>query len=114
MAAGLATNWWSPVIRGVVATLLGIVVLRGLAPRSALARLFGAYALIHGIVSLAGVWRASKAHKRSGALLLEGLVGIAVGIVTIASNDGNCFDLCDCGVGGGHWSFRNCRRDPIA
>ncbi len=85
MALVLATNWWSPVIRGVVAILLGIVALAwpGIT-LGALALLFGAYALIDGIVSLAGVWRASKAHERWGALLLEGLVGIAAAIVTFA------------------------------
>lgn len=84
MAVVLAINWWSPVIRGIVAILLGILALAwpGIT-LGAMALLFGAYALIDGIVSLAGVWRASKTHERWGALLLEGFVGIAAAIVTI-------------------------------
>ena len=85
MAVVLATNWWSLVIRGVVAILLGIMALAwpGIT-LGAMVLLFGAYALIDGVVSLAGVWRASKAHERWGALLFEGFVGIAAAIVTIA------------------------------
>jgi uncharacterized membrane protein HdeD (DUF308 family) len=85
MAVVLAANWWSLVIRGVISILLGIVALvwPGIT-LGALVLLFGAYALIDGIVSLVGVWRASKAHERWGALLLEGFLGIAAAVVTIA------------------------------
>jgi uncharacterized membrane protein HdeD (DUF308 family) len=80
----LATNWWSLVIRGIVAILLGIVTFAwpGIT-LTALVFLFGAYALLDGVVSLVGVVRAAQAHERWGALLIEGFAGIAAAIVTV-------------------------------
>jgi uncharacterized membrane protein HdeD (DUF308 family) len=46
--------------------------------------LFGAYALIDGIFSIAGAWRAARAHERWGVLILEGVVGIIAAVVTVA------------------------------
>jgi uncharacterized membrane protein HdeD (DUF308 family) len=83
MTIALATNWWSPVIRGLVAILLGIITLTwpGIT-LGALVLLFGAYALIDGIFSIAGAWRASKAHERWGFLIFEGIAGIIAAVVT--------------------------------
>ncbi|HEX3685607.1 MAG TPA: HdeD family acid-resistance protein [Bryobacteraceae bacterium] len=85
MRIALATNWWSPVIRGLVAILLGIIALAwpGIT-LGALVMLFGAYAFIDGIFSIAGAWRASRAHERWGALMFEGVAGIIAAVVTIA------------------------------
>lgn len=85
MTLVLASNWWSLIIRGVVAILLGILTLAlpGIT-LGALVLLFGAYALIDGIVNIAGAWRASKAHERWGILVLEGVVGIAAAFATFA------------------------------
>jgi uncharacterized membrane protein HdeD (DUF308 family) len=85
MALVLATNWWSLVIRGLVAILLGILTLAlpGITV-GALVLLFGAYAFIDGIVNIAGAWRASKAHERWAILVLEGVVGIAAAFATFA------------------------------
>jgi len=84
MALVLARNWWSLVIRGILGILLGILAFAwpGVTVR-ALVLLFGAYALIDGIVNLAGAVRAVGAHERWGALLLEGIIGIAAALVTI-------------------------------
>lgn len=81
----LAKNWWSLVIRGLVAILLGILTLAwpGITV-GALVILFAAYAFIDGIVNIAGAWRASQAHERWGVLVIEGLVGIAAGLLTFA------------------------------
>jgi uncharacterized membrane protein HdeD (DUF308 family) len=81
----LAKNWWSLVIRGLIAILLGILTLAwpGITV-GALVILFGAYALIDGIVNIAGAWRASQAHERWGVLVIEGVVGIAAALVTFA------------------------------
>ncbi|MFL6351052.1 MAG: HdeD family acid-resistance protein [Bryobacteraceae bacterium] len=81
----LANNWWSLVIRGLIAILLGILTLaRPGITVGALVILFGAYAFIDGVVNIAGAWRASKAHERWGVLVIEGVVGILAGIVTFA------------------------------
>ncbi len=80
----LATNWWSLVIRGIVAMLFGLVTFAwpGIT-LGALVLLFGAYALIDGVMSIVGAWRASRAHERWGALVLEGVVGIVASAVTV-------------------------------
>jgi uncharacterized membrane protein HdeD (DUF308 family) len=85
MTVILAKNWWSLVIRGVAAILLGVItfIWPGIT-LGALVLLFGFYALIDGLVSLAGAVRAAGAHERWGALLIEGLAGIAAGIITFA------------------------------
>jgi len=84
MTLVLAENWWSLVIRGVVALIVGIVafVWPGIT-LAALVILFGAYALIDGVVSFIGAWKASRAHERWGVLVLEGIAGIVASAVAI-------------------------------
>src|SRR5215471_15824220 len=83
LATILARNWWMLLLRGLVAIAFG--VLAWLQPGITLAvlvLLFGAYALVDGIL---GVWTAitgRKEHEHWWVLLLEGLVGIAIGILT--------------------------------
>ena len=81
----IAKNWWSLVLRGLAAIVLGLITIvwPGIT-LGALVLLFGAYALIDGLLSLAGAVRAAENHERWGALLFEGLAGIAAGIVTFA------------------------------
>lgn len=81
----LARNWWSLVLRGVLAVLFGIVsfALPGITV-VALVAIFGAYALIDGIVNIAGAVRAAEAHERWGVLVVEGLAGIAAAVITMA------------------------------
>jgi uncharacterized membrane protein HdeD (DUF308 family) len=85
MVIALVNNWWSPVIRGLVAILLGIIALAwpGIT-LGALVLLFGGYAFIDGIFSMVGAWRAVKSHERWGALVFEGVAGIIAAVVTIA------------------------------
>jgi uncharacterized membrane protein HdeD (DUF308 family) len=84
MTISLAKNWWSLVIRGVVAIVLGIVTFAwpGIT-LGALVLLFGAYALLDGIFSLIGAWRAVRSHERWGALVFEGVAGIVAAAVTV-------------------------------
>jgi uncharacterized membrane protein HdeD (DUF308 family) len=80
----LAESWWSLVLRGFLAVILGVVAfaIPGITI-GALVIVFGAYALTDGIVAIIGAYRASKAHERWGILLAEGLAGIAAAGVTI-------------------------------
>jgi uncharacterized membrane protein HdeD (DUF308 family) len=80
----LARNWWSLVLRGVLGILVGILtfVWPGIT-LTALVFLFGAYALVDGVVSIAGVIRAAESHERWGALLIEGIAGILAAAVTV-------------------------------
>jgi len=80
----LARNWWSLVIRGIVGIAVGIVsFLWPGVTLAALVILFGAYALIDGIVNVTGAVRAAEAHERWGILLLEGIVGILAAVATV-------------------------------
>jgi uncharacterized membrane protein HdeD (DUF308 family) len=80
----LAEHWWSPVLRGLVAIVAGVVVLAlpGITV-GALVILFGAYALIDGIAAFIAAFRSSRAHERWGMLLPEGLAGIAAAAITV-------------------------------
>jgi uncharacterized membrane protein HdeD (DUF308 family) len=85
MTIAFVNNWWSPVIRGVIAILLGIITLAWAGiTLAALVLLFGAYTLIDGIFSIAGAWHASRLHERWGVLVFEGVVGIVAAVVTFA------------------------------
>lgn len=71
-------------IRGIVAILLGVMtfIWPGIT-LTALVLLFGAYALIDGIVSIVGAVRAAEAHERWGSLVFEGVAGIGAAVVTV-------------------------------
>jgi uncharacterized membrane protein HdeD (DUF308 family) len=83
MEVALARNWWSLVIRGLVAIVFGIVTFAwpGITV-GALVLLFGVYALLDGVISIVGAWQAARAHERWGALILEGIIGITAAAVT--------------------------------
>jgi uncharacterized membrane protein HdeD (DUF308 family) len=77
------TRWWSFILRGVIAMLVGVVTF--LWPGITLAGLvvmFGAYALVDGIVNIAGAWHGIRSHDRWGAPLIEGIAGIVVAAIT--------------------------------
>ena len=84
MLAQLALNWWALALRGAVAVIFGVLVFAwpglGLA---LLVLLFSAYAFVDGIFALAATVRASVDGTRAWPLLIEGIVGIAAGIVTV-------------------------------
>jgi uncharacterized membrane protein HdeD (DUF308 family) len=79
----LARNWGAIAVRGVVAILFGLLtlVVPGLT-LTALVLLFGAYALVDGIFSIVAAIRRRPGDPPGWALLLEGIVGIAAGLVT--------------------------------
>lgn len=79
----LARNWGAIAVRGVAAILFGLLafVVPGLT-LAALVLLFGAYALVDGVFSIVAAVRRRAGDPAWWALLLEGLVGIAAGVVT--------------------------------
>ena len=80
----LTRNWWVVLIRGVAGVLFGIATF--FAPGVSLAvlvLLFGAYALIDGVLAVISAVRRRAVSDRWWMLLLEGLVGIAAGIATL-------------------------------
>jgi uncharacterized membrane protein HdeD (DUF308 family) len=84
MRIAVARNWWSLAVRGIVAILVGLVtfVWPGIT-LTGLVLLFGAYAFLDGIFSIAGMARAVRSHERWGSLLFEGVAGLVAGLVTV-------------------------------
>jgi uncharacterized membrane protein HdeD (DUF308 family) len=84
MTFSLTINWWSVLIRGLLAILIGIVALAlpGVTV-TALVFLFAGYAFVDGVVSIIGAVRAVAAKERWGSLLIEGIAGIAAGVITV-------------------------------
>jgi uncharacterized membrane protein HdeD (DUF308 family) len=76
-------NWWLVALRGLVAVLFGVLALvwPGVT-LIALVWLFGAFALVNGILSLVLAAKAPKGYPRIGSLILGGLLGILAGLLT--------------------------------
>lgn len=81
MVNTLAQNWWTLVLRGIAAIIFGILayIWPGIT-FTVLVLFFGAYALWDGIFALIGAFRTQG--ERRWSLVLEGLVGIAAGLLT--------------------------------
>ena len=81
-SAALARNWWVVGLRGMAGIVVGIIAL--MLPGAAmltLAWLLGAYLLIDGVFAIISAVRAAEHHERWGLLLLEGIAGVAVGVI---------------------------------
>jgi uncharacterized membrane protein HdeD (DUF308 family) len=78
----MARNWWALALRGVAALLFAVLtfIWPGIS-LLALVALFGAYALIDGIFAAVTAITRSDVGDRRWVLLLEGLAGIAAGII---------------------------------
>ncbi len=86
MSIILLTTWWSLLVRGLVALALGIltVVLRQMS-LSDLTLVFFGYAMIDGVVNLAGAITAAQAGQRWwGPLMLEAVLGIGTAVIVAA------------------------------
>jgi uncharacterized membrane protein HdeD (DUF308 family) len=82
MAIQFARNWWLVALRGTLAVLFGLLAL--VWPGITLLILvlfFGAYALVDGIGAVVSALF-SRGERHWWALLLEGLIGIAAGVLT--------------------------------
>lgn len=81
----LAARWWVLVVRGVAAILFGIlaIVMPGIS-LFLLIILWGAYALVDGVLNLILAARRARAGRSWGWLLFEGIVSVGAGVVTFA------------------------------
>lgn len=86
MLRTLAQNWWALVLRGVCAMLFGVgaFVWPGIT-LAVLILFYGAYALVEGVLAIAWALMGRQAGSFSWGVLLAGLAGVAVGIVTFVS-----------------------------
>jgi uncharacterized membrane protein HdeD (DUF308 family) len=80
--SALASNWWALALRGVVAILVGVLAFT--MPNitlAALVLLFGAYAIVDGVLAVAAALRGLREHERWGWMLAEGIVSIVAGLI---------------------------------
>ena len=95
MSITLVRNWWAVALRGLIAVLLGLAAFfwpGGIGPQAlaVLVPLFGIFALIHGLFALgiAAMERGQYGRwwflEHWWLLLLEGVAGLAAGIITFA------------------------------
>ncbi len=76
-------SWWALALRGVLAILFGLVALFWPHPTlKVLVICFGAFALVGGSFAAVVALGDRGTHERWVVLLVEGLFGIAVGLVT--------------------------------
>jgi len=76
-------HWWLWALRGVLAILFGIAVFVWPAVGlRVLVALFGAFALVDGVFALVGAVQINQWNPLTWAMLIEGLIGIAAGVVT--------------------------------
>ena len=79
--AVLADNWWALALRGLFAIVFGIIAFAmPAAAMLALVLIFGAYSIADGIFNIVLAVRGARSHERWGLLLINGLLGIAIGI----------------------------------
>lgn len=79
----LARNWWTWLIRGIVAIIFGILAfLWPGATILAIGILFGAYALVDGIFAVVAAVRAAETQQRWWPFAVEGIVGILIAAIT--------------------------------
>lgn len=82
MLTQMTHNWWAVALRGVIAILFGVTafVWPGLT-LEILVLFFGAYAVVDGVFAIIAAFTNRAGHDRWWVLLLEGLVGIAAGLI---------------------------------
>lgn len=82
-----AENWWAPVLRGIVAIVFGLAVLIwpafALFTLKILVVLFGVYVLVDGILAIISTVRAMQQGTPWWSHLIEGVVGIVVGLLVM-------------------------------
>ena len=84
----LARNWWVVLLRGVAGIIFGLATF--FAPEislTALVLVFGAYAFLDGVLALISAIRRRGATDHWWLLVLEGVMGVAVGVLTFVWPD---------------------------
>jgi len=81
LAENQSRHWWVFAVRGIAAILFGVLAFAwpGIT-LTVLVLLWGAYALVDGVLALISAVRTNHDHRWS--LLIEGIVGIGAGILT--------------------------------
>jgi uncharacterized membrane protein HdeD (DUF308 family) len=84
----LSRFWWMTLLRGVISILFGVLIFTqpGMSLK-ALTLLFGAFVFVDGFTSVVSAFGGRKQNENWWILLLVGLCGIGVGILTFVSPD---------------------------
>jgi uncharacterized membrane protein HdeD (DUF308 family) len=78
-------NWWALLLRGLVAIGFSVVAWSRPGPTlTILVFLFGAYAIGDGVAAFIGAGRAARREEGWFLLVLEGVLGVALGIFTLS------------------------------
>jgi uncharacterized membrane protein HdeD (DUF308 family) len=82
MTTVLTRNWWALALRGIFAVFLGLAafVLPGVT-LAVFVALFGAYAVVDGVLAIIAGVRAAERHERWWSPVLKGLAGIVAGVL---------------------------------
>lgn len=78
----ITRHWWVTALRGLAAILFGVLafIWPGITLLT-LVYMFGAYALVNGVLSLVQGYKAPRGYPRIGSLTFEGIVSIVAGII---------------------------------
>lgn len=84
MLVVLTHNWWALALRGVAALIFGILAFVWPSiTLTVLVLLFGAYAITDGIFAIVAAMNTSGRGSRWWLLLIEGILGIIVGLLAV-------------------------------
>ncbi len=85
MLETMVKNWWLISLRGLVALVLGIImlVMDPLAAAALLVLLVGIYALVDGLFALVVGIINRPPHRNRGWLIAEGIIGIVAGVAIL-------------------------------
>jgi uncharacterized membrane protein HdeD (DUF308 family) len=85
IALELRTLSWTLVLSGVISILIGVLAFVAPLPTiAALVLLFGAYAIVDGLLSLVTAARSLRHHTRVWPQAVRGVAGVFVGLFTFA------------------------------
>jgi uncharacterized membrane protein HdeD (DUF308 family) len=83
MFESLTRNWWTFAVQGLAALVFGVLTLLwpGISLVAMIA-LFGAFAIVTGVMHMVGSYDAAKQHLHWGTLLAVGILDVVAGLVT--------------------------------
>ena len=86
LAGSLAKNWWLLLLRGLLAVAFGVLLFtRPSISVAILITFFGAYSLVDGVFSAYSAISQRSQHEHWVLMLVGGLCGIAIGLITFYS-----------------------------
>jgi uncharacterized membrane protein HdeD (DUF308 family) len=103
MLSLIAGNWWAPVASGVLAIVVGVAAFAWPSKTfEALVLLFGVYVFVRGSIWLSFGLLAASARERWWPFVVNGIVGLALGVLTFAETQAMAVALVSLG---GAWAI---------